>query len=512
MPTTYTNPVIPGFHPDPSVCRVGADFYLVTSSFEYFPGVPLFHSTDLVHWRQLGHVLTRSSQLDLLGAPASGGLFAPTIRHHDGRFYVTVTNVDAGGHLIVWADDPQGPWSDPVRVDQDGIDPSLFFDEGRCYFTSTVEPDPAPPHPLEVDFVRGAQQCEIDPVTGEKLSETRFLWSGTGGQYPEAPHLYRRGDLYYLVLAEGGTAHGHMVTVARSSSPWGPWEPCPRNPVLTHRSAPSHVQSVGHADLVELADGSWWLVALATRHVDGGHHTLGRETFLAPVEWDEEGWPVVGDAGRMPDVAVRPDLPPSPADPAATVDLFDAPTLPAHWNTLRRPLPPQAADLTARPGALRLVGGPATTDDPLAVAVLRRQQHHACTFTAELEFDPAEGDEAGLVVRADEAHHIDLVVRREGTGRVVELRQRVGPVRAVLASGEVADSPLELRVDAVPQSYRFGVRHAGGVVDLGAVSSRYVSTEVAGGFTGVYVGMYAATDGAPASAPAWWTGVTYTPA
>ena len=511
MPT-YTNPVLTGFHPDPSICRVGGDFYLVTSSFEYFPGVPLFHSTDLVHWRQLGHVLTRPSQLDLLGAPASGGLFAPTIRHHDGRFYVTVTNVDAGGHLLVWADDPQGPWSDPVVVDQDGIDPSLFFDEGRCYFTSTVEPDPAPPHPLEVDFVRGAQQCEIDPVSGERLTATRFLWAGTGGQYPEAPHLFRRGDLYYLVLAEGGTAHGHMVTVARSSSPWGPWEPCPRNPVLTHRSAPSRVQSVGHADLVELADGTWWLVALGVRTVGGGYHTLGRETFLAPVVWDEDGWPVVGADGRMPDVAQAPALPPSPADDPVTLDAFDGPALAPYWNTLRRPLPPEAADLTARPGALRLVGGPHTTDDPLLVALLRRQQHHACTFAATLEFAPGDGDEAGLVVRADEAHHVDLAVRAAGGGRVVELRQRVGPVRAVLASGEVPDGVLELRVDAEPESYRFSVRHADGVLELGTTSSRYVSTEVAGGFTGVYLGMYASGDGASAPAPAWWTRAAYAPA
>ncbi len=177
---TFTNPVIPGFHPDPSICRVGGEYFLVTSSFEYFPGLPIFTSRDLVSWQPLGHVLDRESQLDLTRAPASGGIFAPTIRHHDGRFYVTATNVSDRGHFIVHAEDPAGPWSDPVWVDQNGIDPSLFFDEGHVYFTSNIEPDPAGPHVADPHFERGIQQSLVDPLTGAVLQEPRFIWGGTG--------------------------------------------------------------------------------------------------------------------------------------------------------------------------------------------------------------------------------------------------------------------------------------------------------------------------------------------
>ena len=510
MSEYFANPVIAGFHPDPSVCRVGSDFYLVTSSFEYFPGIPIFHSTDLVTWNQLGHVLTRTSQLDLAGVPASGGIYAPTLRHHAGRFYVTGTNVSRGGHFIVSAVDPAGPWSEPVWVDQNGIDPSLFFDEGRCYFSSTIEPNPEGPHELSPGFERGIQQCEIDPDTGEKLSPTRPLWAGSGGRFPEAPHLYRRDGYYYLVLAEGGTEYGHMVTVARSRGPWGPWEGCPRNPVLTHRSLPSPIQAVGHTDLVELEDGTWWALAHGIRPVGMFHHT-GRETVLTPVVWDDEGWPVFGEGGTVPEIGRRPALPAMPVAVADRGGAFDSAVLGHEWNTLRVPLDDDAMSLTARPGALRLVGGPATTDHKDLTVVARRQQHHRVTMAAGLEFEPLEGDEAGLTIRADERHHIDLAVRRGAAGhRVVELRQRIGPLTAVLGTAEVDDGPLSLRIEATPQEYHAVVEHPGGEVTLGSTSTRYVSAEVSRSFTGVYLGMYA-TAGAAKSAPAWWTQFTYRP-
>jgi alpha-N-arabinofuranosidase len=223
--TEYRNPVIPGFYPDPSVCRVGGDYYLVTSSCEYFPGIPIFHSRDLVHWRQIGHCLTRLSQLPLEGAECSGGIWAPTIRWHEGTFYVASTNMRAGGNFYVTATDPAGEWSDLIPVRMDGIDPSLTFDEGRAYFCTNQS---------AADGTPGISQAEIDIATGELLSPVRFLWAGTGGRAPEAPHLYRIGDWYYLMIAEGGTQFTHMVTVARSKSLWGPFEGCPRNPVLTN--------------------------------------------------------------------------------------------------------------------------------------------------------------------------------------------------------------------------------------------------------------------------------------
>jgi len=513
MPTTrnYLDPVIPGVHPDPSVCRVGDDFYLITSSFEYFPGLPLFHSTDLVTWRQLGHVLTRESQLDLLTAGRSGGLYAPTIRHHDGRFYVACTNVGGRGHFIVSTDNIAGEWSDPVWVDQDGIDPDLFFEDGRCYFSSTVEPDVEGPHELEPQFVRGIQQSIIDPLTGERLTEPRFLWAGSGGSFPEAPHLYRRGKYYYLLLAEGGTEYGHMVTVARATSPSGPWQAFDDNPILTHRSMPLRVQATGHADLVELADGSWWAVALGIRPVGTFHH-LGRETFLAPVTWVDD-WPIVGDGGRLPAVATAPPLPRTPGGPLPADDSFGGPVLAPCWNTVRRPLTDKEANLTERPGALRLRGGPDTTDGQLPVMVARRQQHLACTVRGHLDFEPVGQDEAGVTVRMDEQHHVDLAVTAGHNGRrQVSVTQRIGPVRAVLSSAVVEDGPLVLRVDATPVAFAFSVEHEGGGINLGSTPTQYLSAEVARSFTGVFFGLYATGRGTPAIAPADWTRFSYIPA
>ena len=247
----FQNPILPGFYPDPSICRVGEDYYLVTSSFEYFPGVPVFHSRDLVNWRQIGHCLTRKSQLDLDAAKSSGGIYAPTIRHHAGRFYMVTTDTTGRGNILVSADDPAGPWSEPISIRQGGIDPSLFFDaSGKVYFSSNC---------LHGNR-RGLQQSEIDIEMGELLSASKFLWEGTGGKYPEAPHLYLKDGWYYLLIAEGGTEFGHMITVARSRAAFGPFEPCPQNPILSHRSTSHSIQSTGHGDMIQDHLGGWWMV------------------------------------------------------------------------------------------------------------------------------------------------------------------------------------------------------------------------------------------------------------
>ena len=288
----YTNPIVKGFNPDPSVCRVGEDYYLVTSSFQYFPGVPLYHSKDLVNWEQIGHVLTRESQLHLKGANSNGGIYAPTIRHHDGKFYMITTNVSTVGNFIVSTDDIRGEWSDPVPVKVGGIDPSIFWDEdGKCWYTGSAD--------------GGILLCEINPDTGDVLSVPRRIWNGTGGRWPEAPHIYKKDGWYYLMIAEGGTEFGHMETIARSRHIDGPYQEAPHNPILAHYKAATQdnpIQGVGHADLVQAHDGSWWLVCLGFRTQSGMHHLLGRETFLAPVRWDEGAWPVVNATG---DIAIE---------------------------------------------------------------------------------------------------------------------------------------------------------------------------------------------------------------
>ncbi|WP_298455937.1 glycoside hydrolase family 43 protein [uncultured Cellulomonas sp.] len=506
---TFANPVIPGFHPDPSICRVGDTFYLVTSSFEYFPGIPIFTSTDLVSWTQIGHVLTRVSQVDLSGAPDSGGIFAPTIRHHDGTFYVTSTNVSGRGHFIVQATDPAGPWSDPVWVDQNGIDPSLYFADDEVYFTSNVEPDPSGPHLAEPDFERGIQQSVVDPATGEVLVAPRFIWGGTGARYPEGPHLFRRGGYYYLLTAEGGTEYGHRVGVGRSTSPWGPFSASPYGPVVSHAGMTSAFQAMGHADFVELADDEWWMVCLGVRPVgQWPRHLLGRETFLARVRWTDDGWPRVGERGEVAAVQQRPGLPATGAEPPPVRDDFGADRLAPCWQFVRRPLEP--AVLHARRGLLALPTE-SRLDGPSPTFVGRRQQHHAFTAGARLRLEAAaEGDEAGIAVRMNGDHHYALGLRRAGAVNEIVLRIRLGRLDLVRTLGTTHGlAEVDVTVRGSVDSYVFSmVDDAGHEVAAPPVDAKFLSAEVAGGFTGVMVGMYAAGAG---GGRGWFDWFDYTP-
>lgn len=509
----YTNPIIPGFHPDPSICREGQDYFLVTSSFEYFPGVPLFHSRDLVHWRQIGHVLTRPSQLSFADWRPSGGIFAPTIRHHDGTFYMVTTNMSGGGNFYVHTRDPFGEWSDPVWIDQSGIDPSLFFDDdGRIYFTSNwIERFPLPDE-IDPTTCWGIQQSEIDIATGRRLTEPRRIWAGTGGRYPEAPHLYKIDDRYYLLIAEGGTEHGHMVTVARSDTPWGPWESCPHNPILTHRSTHSPFQALGHADLVEAHDGSWWLVCLGVRPQGYPPYAhLGRETFLAPVRWDDAGWPQVGQQGRLKVEMDGPAFGPAAWEREPERDEFDGPHLGVRWNLLGVP-DAETWSLADRPGALCLRGTGVRLDDGPPVAFIgRRQEHFACQVATRIDFEPtADGEEAGLTVWMNPSHHYDLFVTRQDDQRQVVVRRRIGSLAAEVARVSIEPGPLTLTVRAEPDRYTFGFRPGSGDPQtLATGETRYLAPEVAGGFTGVYFALYACGNGGAATALAFFEWFDY---
>lgn len=290
----YQNPILSGFHPDPSICRVGKDFYLVISSFEYFPGIPIFHSRDLVHWEQIGHCLTRNSQVHLVtGAPNCLNIYAPTIRYHEGTFYVVVTNVtgDNHGNFIVTATDPAGEWSEPIPLPFAGIDPSLFFDDdGKVYYLGTDG---------------GIYLRQLDIATGEAIGETHALWQGTANN-PEGPHLYKINGMYYLLLAQGGTELCHMAVLARSKSILGPYEPCPHNPILTNIGKNLPIKAAGHADLVDDADGNWWAVCLGNRPLAYPfRHNLGRETMLVPARL-ENGWFYLGeDRAVLPEFTVE---------------------------------------------------------------------------------------------------------------------------------------------------------------------------------------------------------------
>ncbi|NTW41817.1 MAG: glycoside hydrolase family 43 protein [Cellulomonadaceae bacterium] len=468
-PAPAQAPVIPGFHPDPSVCRVGDDYFVVCSSFEYAPGVPIFRSTDLRAWEQIGNVLTTPSQAAaLVGAAPSTGVFAPTLRYHDGRFWmITTILTDGGGHLLVHADDPRGPWSAPVRFPTlAGIDPDLCWDDdGTCLLSWAGFGEGS----------EGIQQVAIDPETGEVLSDKRHLWSGTGGKFPEGPHLYRRGDHWYLLIAEGGTERGHAVTVARGPSPSGPFEPCPTNPVLTRRGSDLPVQSTGHADLVELVDGSWAMVyhGVRPRGTSPEWHVLGRETYVDRVEW-HDGWPVLTGHLRAPDRV------------EAWTDELAAPQWPASWVGAGR----FPADVVTRTPD----GWQVRSDDASDVFVGRRQDALHVRVVADVAVD---GDSVGgIAVRVDPQHQLGL----ECTGDVVRAVLRVGDVRSVLGERHLdAGDRLEIRtqpssepfwsVACGPDRVGVGVATADGFVELGSVDGRYLSTEVAGGMTGRMVGV-----------------------
>ena len=497
---TFANPILPGMHPDPTVCRVGGDFYLACSSFEYFPGVPIFHSRDLVTWRQLGHVLTRPSQLDLTSAPSSGGIYAPTLRHHHGRFYL-VTTLVGRGNLLVTADDPGGRWSDPHWLDDEGFDPSLAFLDGRVYYTR-AGPGADDDHP----FVYQAELAVTDDGI-EFAPATRSIWQGTGGVWTEGPHLYRRGDRYYLLAAEGGTSYEHSVVVARSERPDGPFEPSPHGPVVTHCDRSDHpIQAVGHAELVELADGSTWAVLLGIRTAGRRHHHLGRETFLAPVEWGSDGWP------RMSPVELSmeaPSLPRAPRAPNGDGDEFSGPNLAPSWVFVRNP-PEGAWSLRERPGCLRLWGCPGSLRDVAPVALIcRRQEQFDVAVRTLLDFAPrSPNEEAGLCIRANEAFHAALLVGLGSRGCELRLVQTEAGRTRTLTRTKLDHGPVTLVLEVTAAEYRFLGGTGETLLEVGRMPTRAFSAETILGasgrhhFTGAMIGLLATGNGLRSTVPA----------
>ena len=465
------NPILPGFHPDPSVCRVGSDYYVVNSSFQYFPGVPIFHSTDLHTWQQIGNVLTRPSQLPLKDASSWTGIYAPTLRYHDGTFYMITTNVGGGGNFMVTATDPSGPWSEPMWLQQQGIDPSLLFDGGKCYMVSN------PDNTITL--------CEIDPATGRQLTKSRGIWQGTGGRYPEGPHIYKKDGYYYLLISEGGTELAHSITMARAKNIYGPYEPNPKNPILTHcnmKGQGSQVQGTGHGDLVEDAEGRWWLTFLAYRHYNGSYHHLGRETFLAPVEWPKGGWPVVN--GGQP-------IEPRQRQPISIHEEFDRPLGP-QWVHLQTP---DTACYLVHDGRLRLTGGIyQLNDNKTPTFVGLRQESPAFSFDTKMTFyDLADGDEAGICVYQMHEGYVQACLSNSRGVMHMKLRLNLKNVNVSLYDSEMAEYPqLWLRMTSDSKNYQFYYSTDGSRYQkMGQIDCSLMSTETVGGFTGVTLGLYA---------------------
>ena len=489
---TYQNPIIPGYNPDPSICRVGDDFYLVTSSFEFFPGVPVYHSKNLINWEMIGHCLTRDSQLPLENCPASAGIYAPTIRYHDGVFFMTTTNVSAGGNFIVHAEDPRGPWSDPAWVKQRGIDPSLFWDDdGVCWFTSNGSADAE---------ASGIFLCRIDPFTGEMLTPSMRISEGCGGKHPEAPHIYKKDGWYYLMLAEGGTEYGHTETMQRSRSVTGPYEPCPHNPILSHVGActdlnSNAIQATGHADLVEDGNGNWWLVCLAIRPLMPLLlHNLGRETFLAPVIWNDEGWPVVGNHGRI-GLQMEGPLPGPVPTPVSRdfADDFTGETLNPAWTFVRNP---RRENYIRKNGRMTLVGTDTTlSHDGGTPTMMGIRQPAFCTeAVTALKENILPGGRAGLTAYYNHSAHYEIFLTNKEDGYHICLGKQVGDICTVAEDRPVAYSgSLRLKVTSDSAWYSFWYEENGRWQLLGRGMTAYLCTETTCTmtFTGTFMGIFA---------------------
>jgi alpha-N-arabinofuranosidase len=436
----------------------------------------------LVDWEQIGYVLTRETQLPLSQCRASGGIFAPTIRHHDGRFYMITTNTrrtpgKPAGNFYVTTDDIRGEWSEPIWVDAPGIDPDLFFDDdGKVYFTSND------------------CQSQIDISTGKLIGPAMDRWPGyPHTQAPEAPHLYKLNGMYYTMLAEGGTELGHMVTIARSRNVTGPWELCPHNPILSHRSLNTTLNATGHADIVQGPDGRWWIVFLAIRTLCyPKYHLLGRETCLAPVEWSADGWPVVN--GGQP-VELKMDVPElSGQQPAWSrwEDDFCSDAFKMEWNFLRNP-DMSLYSLADVPGALCLRCGPNDLDSLESPAWIgRRLQHFDTEQSVELSFNPqGEDEEAGLSLFLQQRTHYDVFLTQRDQQRVAIARRSVGSIVVESAPMAVPDGPVTFSIITGETEMDLGIMTHSGRVSLVRGESKFISSEFGGRFTGLFVALFA---------------------
>jgi len=510
--TQYRNPILAGFYPDPSVVRAGQDFYLVNSSFGYFPGLPVFHSRDLVSWRQVANAIDRPGQLDLGHNELTRGLFAASISEHEGTFYITNTCFYCDrGNFVITAKHPAGPWSDPHWLGFEGIDPSLFFDrDGRAYVVNNGLPEGK----LRYDGHRAIwlQQLDLDTMrmTGpRKVLVDSGADPATNPEHVEGPHLFRHGEYYYLTAAEGGTGEQHAQMVYRSRDLFGPYEAWRGNPSLTQRdldpSRPAPITSAGHAQFVELADGSWWAVFLATRPYEGNHYNIGRETFLLPVQW-VDGWPrILAHGERVPVVAPRPALPRTPgatpmSGPMDWRETFTAARLPLAWVGVNAP---RERWFDTGRGGLRITPsstplGEFASGQPSYLG--HRLQHHHADVQATVDAGKlVAGEHAGLALLQNESHFYALALSPGHDGTTLALWRRASggePKQGVvlaLAKLPVGTDTARLRFVLANARLRteYATGHGQWQLLRDDLDAKVLSTQSAGGFIGATFGPYA---------------------
>lgn len=446
---TYNNPVLTGFFPDPSVIRIGEDYYMVNSTFQYFPAIVISHSKDLVNWEIIGHAITENEYLDLSDIDDSHGIWAPDISYHNGTFYIFAplrlnNPMESDKHplrrqLVMKSDRPEGPYSKPVIIDVDTIDPSHFIDDdGKHYMV-------VPPN---INLVRLNDDCT------EALDAPVCVWEGTGRRAPEGPHLFKKYGYYYAVLAEGGTGYGHCITAARSKALYGPYEPCPYNPLMTQKDPDAEIQRSGHGKLVQTQNGDWWALYLCSRQNEGKYTTVGRETALDPVTWTEDGWFIINDLKGPSSTQIAPDLPATKYE-ETYFDDFNSDKLALNWEFVRNP-DNSSWSLTERPGYYRIWTGNYDLNCKKALnTLLRREKHHIYSASTKLEFLPSKiNEQAGLTCYYGIGNHIKFYLTFEG-GLKIKLVENRNTEITCLGEVPVSTSIVYLKVSVNRQKREF---------------------------------------------------------
>ena len=526
MQKQLMNPILPGFYPDPSICRVDDDFYMITSSFSLFPGVPIFHSTDLANWEQIGHILDRKSQLHVTADHMTAGIMAPTLRYNNGTYYMITTNVRDKWNFIVTSKDPRGPWSDPYWLEGcPGIDSSLFFDDdGKAYLTGTREDSNTDGTRSQAIWV---SELDLDQMC--LVGEARTIWGGAlkNCASPEAPHLYKKDGFYYLVIAEGGTEHFHAVTVARSKTIFNDFEGYAGNPILTHRHLGKHypICNVGHADLVELKNGKWYAVILGSRLIEGYHKNLGRETFIAPVVW-EEGWPIISPGtGKVEWSYPAPDLPATSERVVPARDDFEGDKLGMNWvffgtpyenfysvsdSKLTMKLLPRS--ISQEVSKIDITATGVDKNVPTHGFIGRRQLHANFRMSTRMNFLALEDTETvGLVIMQACNHQFRLERSMEKGKQILRLIQCTSEINGYphqpnfqcttteieLAKTEVDGENIILTITAKGQSHNFyyGTDEENQQLLYANADGRKLNPESVGGMVGTILCMFASSNG-----------------
>ena len=511
--TTLINPILTGFYPDPSVVKVGTDYYLINSTFAYFPGLPVFHSKDLKNWKQVGNVISRPSQMNFMGHRMTRGLFAPAISYNNGLYYVVCTLIDKGGNFVVTAKDPAGPWSDPIWLPEvRGIDPSLFFDDTKAYIMYNSD---APENNPLYSGHRTIRMYEFDPLTLKVIGAEKILVNGgvdisKKPVWIEGPHIMKANEWYYLYAAEGGTSVNHSEVVLRSKSVWGPYIPYEQNPILTQRDLAADrkrpVTSTGHAQFVEGPDGKLYAIFLAVRPYADNYYNTGRETFIAPAAWRNE-WPVINPDSKEVKYAY----------PVNYKEVKQKNARPQSGNfeytlTFERGLDPALLFLrtvdstwfgTSSSKGLTLKLKPETCMELGNPAFIgKRQQHMNALAETSIVFEAkADNEKAGMTIFQDEKHFYYACKSIEQGKPVVQLFKSNEDEKSMelIIQQQLEDKSgkLSVRIDVqgAQCSFHYSVNGKDWAVLKSNVDATFLSTQVAGGFIGCVFGLYATSSG-----------------